>query len=161
MLWSLVGSEMCIRDSNRIGPLPGNVFSGLINGCERPNNKKTIAASRIRTSHQGALAAVFSWFSSPNNNLTAANRWVCGAGGVNFSSHHKTGSNNNPNKSHGETKAIEPILTKVSPPTLSPNLRKQTTRHVRENYPYDDIDNANRPYARYPQLPDNDLSAFE
>ena len=66
------------------------------------------ASMRIKVSHQGVCAGVFSRFSTPIKMRVGGNARRRGRGGMVRSSHQMTGSASSPASSHGLRKAIAP-----------------------------------------------------
>ena len=108
--WAAAGQPLSTTSTT--GPEPVSAVSrlGLNTGSASARMTSAAAAMRIRVSHQGVLAGVFSRFSRPTRMRVGGKAMRCGLGGMARKSHQMSGSASRPASSQGLRKAIGPSI---------------------------------------------------
>ena len=115
-----------LSTTSTTGPEPDSAFSllGLSTGSASARMTSAAASMRIRVSHQGVWAGVFSRFSMPTRMRVGGNSRRRGRGGMVRSSHQITGRAIRPASSHGLRKAIGPsVMTRLPRCAVQPASR--------------------------------------
>ena len=110
-----------LSTTSTTGPEPesAEVRLGLSTGSASARMTSAAASMRMRVSHQGVLAGVFSRLSMPTRMRVGGNSRRWGRGGTVRSSHQITGRANRPASSHGLRKAIGPSVMAAPPARVS------------------------------------------
>ena len=101
-----------LSTTSTTGPEPVSAVSrlGLSTGSASARMTSAAAAMRMRVSHQGVLAGVFSRFSMPTRMRVGGNAMRCGRGGMARNSHQMSGRASRPASSQGLRKAMGPSI---------------------------------------------------
>ena len=117
--WAAAAQPLSTTSTTGPEPVSAVVRLGLSTGSASARITSAAASMRIRVSHHGVLAGVFSRLSRPTRMRVGGNSMRWGRGGTVRRSHQITGSASRPASSHGLRKAMGPSVMPASPARVS------------------------------------------